>query len=167
MTRRAPLPKITECVGKSRRVDRMRGSSLVWAVYPFVVLCALGIAHVHLQFQQSDLRLQQSHLQIHQRKLVREQGVLNREIEKLCNPDILKERARRDFHMVEAPAPSEHVTANVSRSLVAKYSAPAASRDSAIALAEIRHQKEKRGFEDTLLSLVDIRSANATALASR
>lgn len=167
MNRRALLPKITECVDKQRLKSQMNSARLAWSVYPFAVVCVLSLAHIYLQFQSSDMLMQQGHLQVQHRQLVREQGHLHRDLEAMCNPEQLKEIARRDLQMQEAIVPTQQLIARVPANLVAKYTAPGASEDGTLAVEKIAEEKRRDGLGGVLLTMLDSRSANAAAPLNR
>jgi cell division protein FtsL len=167
MTRRAPLPKITECVEKQKAAtDWISAGRLVRAVYPFAVICALCLAHINLEFQRSDMLMQQGRLQQQHRQLVRQQGFLDRQNESLCNPASLRDRARRDLNMQEIDATGKELIATVPKELMAKYTAPGKPDRGAVMVAQLREERETRGIGNMLMSILDVNRANASSASN-
>jgi len=161
MIRRAPLPKITECVEKERVAKSLPGRRFARMVYPFVVMCVLGLAHIHLQFERTDMLMQQGQLQLKQRQLVREQSFLTREIERLCKPENLKTRGIFELHMEETGESRQGMVAMVPATVQRKYTAEGKVSKDEMVVAEIRQSRQGESLPSKLLSLVESGQARA------
>lgn len=167
MTRRAPLPKITECVEKQNRTEWISASTLLQAAYPFLIICALCLAHIHLEFQRTDMKMQQSRLQVQQRQLVREEGTLHRQNEELCDPELLEIHARRDLGMEKLQNPKKELVVTISRDVQEKYSKPGTPDERAVAMAQMKQDRTERRIQNRVLAFLDVNSANAANLNGR
>lgn len=164
MTRRAPLPKITECTEKKKTLDGLGRARLIRAAYPFAIVCALCLAHIHLQFLRTDLLVQQNQLQGQQRVLHRQQAALEGLTEQLCDVENLKTIARRDMNMLELKNATEDRLAHIPHALQEKYRAPLSPMREDVVVAEIRNERQGGGLKNALWSLLD--SSRAMAAAS-
>lgn len=161
MIRRAPLPKITECVEKERAAKSLPGRRFARMVYPFAVLCVLGLGHIHLQFERADMLMQQGQLQLKQRQLLREQSFLTREIERLCKPEYLKTRGVYELNMEETGESREGMVAMVPASVQRKYTAAGQVSKDEMVVAELRQDRQGRNLPSMLLTLVEGGQARA------
>ncbi len=165
MTRRAPLPKITECIEKKQVIDGLGRARLVRAAYPFALVCVLCLAHIHLQFLRTDMLVQQNQLQGQQRVLLRHQAALEGETEQLCDVESLKIIARRDMNMLELKNATKDRMARITQALQIKYSAPLSPMHDDVVVAEIRNKRESGGLKHALWSLLDSNRAMASVSA--
>lgn len=155
MTRRAPLPKITECVEKQETIDRMSKTRMLRAAYPFLVIGALALAHIHLQFVRIDMLMQQSQLQNQHRQLIREENVLKHKLAAMGDMDMLRDIARKKLNMQELENPNRDLLATIPVSVVTKYSAPIAPNHADIMVAELEQERRHGGLRAALMSLID------------
>ena len=155
MTRRAPLPKITECGNKQKRTEWITSTRKMRAAYPFAEVCALCLAHTQLQFEKSDMRAQEGRLQIRQQQLHREVTMLEKQNEMLCAPDVLKARAKRDLNMQELRNPRSSIIAVVPANLQDKYTVAGEPDQKSIMVAELRRGKQKRSLQEVVMTLLD------------
>jgi len=155
MTRRAPLPKITECGNKQKRTEWITSTRMMRAAYPFAVVCVLCLAHIQLQFEQSDMRAQEGKLQLRQQQLHREVTLLEKQNEMLCAPDVLKVRAMRDLNMQELQNPRNSIIAVVPVDVQDKYTVASNPDEKSIIVAELRREKQKRSLQDVVMTLLD------------
>lgn len=162
MTRRAPLPKITECTEKIKVIDGLGRARLVRAAYPFAIMCALCLAHIHLQFLRTDMLVQQNQLQGQQRILLRQQAALEGATEQLCDVNNLKMIARRDLNMLELKNAAEDRLALIPRDLQEKYREPLTPVHDDVVVAEFRNQRQNGGLKNALWSLLDSSRAIAS-----
>lgn len=125
------------------------------AAYPFVILCILALAHVHLQFGRIDMLMQQSQLQGQHRLLLREESVLKHQLAAMSNMDHLKDVARRKLNMQELKNPTSNLLATIPASLQQKYTAPLEPNQADIRMAELDDQRQRGGLRAAFMSLVD------------
>src|SRR5687767_6295627 len=96
MTRKATLPKITECVDPMPRASSFSEARMVQSLAAFGLLTALAVAHVHLQFVRTDMKLQQRELQKKVVELMNEEQRLLRANEQFCTHQSLTARANQE-----------------------------------------------------------------------
>jgi hypothetical protein len=146
---------ITECVEKEKKKKGISRGQLVRASYPFFVICALCLAHVHLQFAQVDLRMQQSQLQAQRSVLLRQEQTLARQNEALCDPESLKIHARRTLGMQEVEVQTADIFAHIPSDIQKRYEMPLTPKETDVMIAELRRDRQQPGLQDVLLSLLD------------
>lgn len=155
MTRRAALPKISECIEPMPRATSFTEGRMLQAVMLFVIVTVLCLAHIHLRFLCTDMRLQQSGLQRKHRELLQTETQLLRQNEALCDRNRLAMVAQRES-MKEVDV-REQVVAVVPASLVKKYGEmPATETDFAIARVE-----RTRAVGERLVGFLDMSRAYA------
>lgn len=168
MTRRLPLPKITECVDNRREVDGgVTRGQLIRACYPFFVVGALCLAHVHLQFARADMKMQESQLQGQQRVLQRRMAVLERQSHAI-DIEQLRMRAKRELDMRELDNPTSQLIAKIPASVQAKYSEPLAIESRDVLVAELEQaDQQPAGFKGDVMSLFESGRAMASVVTSK
>ncbi|PKO18695.1 hypothetical protein CVU37_04725 [candidate division BRC1 bacterium HGW-BRC1-1] len=125
-------------------------------MFAFVLLGALGVAHVGLRFQIIDSRLQQSKMQETVRSLQLEVDQLEHQKEAICDAQTLRDFGKRQMEMVEADLRVQP-TVVMAADLRDKYLKGSSSAGSAVAMAGELEKPEK----SFLMSLMDTRSAFA------
>jgi hypothetical protein len=151
MTRKATLPKITECIDPMPRATSFSETRMLQALAAFALLGVLAVAHVHLQFLTTDMKFQQRELQKRVAELLQDQQRLARANEQFCDRQRLA-RLAQTGHMQEVD-PRRQVVAMVPVSLREKYQQPlkpSASDESAAAIAAAKGKVSGRlmGFLD-------------------
>ncbi len=167
MTRRAPLPKITECVEKKKVLDGLGRARLIRAAYPFAIVCALCLAHIHLQFIRTDMLVQQNQMQGQHRVLLRQQAALEGQTEALCDVKNLQVIARRDMNMEQFKNPTNDLLAQIPLAVQEKYSEPLSPMQDEVLVADLRSQKREGGLKNVFLSLIESSRAVASVSAGR
>ena len=167
MTRRAPLPMITECVEKQKKKKGVTRTQLLRAAYPFLVICALCLAHVHLQFARVDLLMQQSQLQVQRNVLIRQEQALTRQNEAMCDLEALKIRAIRDMNMQQVEVQTADVFARIPADIKEKYSKPLMPKKADMMVANLRNERQQAGLQEVILSLFDSGRAVAAPSSDR
>jgi hypothetical protein len=160
MTRKATLPKITECIDPMPRASSFSEIRMLQALAAFALLGALAVAHVHLRFVTTDMKFQQRELQKRVADLLQDQQRLARANETFCDRQRLASLARTG-HMQEVD-PRQQQVAIVPVSLRDKYQqplSPSVTGDTMTAVAAARSKVSGR-----LFSLLDFsRKANAAS----
>lgn len=167
MTRRAPLPKITECVETTKASDGLGRTRLALAIYPFLLICGLCLAHVHLQFVRTDMLVQQGQLQGQQRLLLRKQAAMEGAKENLCDVNNLKVVARQELNMVERDYTNKDILATIPQAVQVKYSQPLSPLEGDVMVAELRNDRESSRLKNALLSLLEGGNAVASVASER
>src|SRR5689334_5383132 len=108
MTRKATLPKITECIDPMPRASSLAQGQMLEALFAFALIGALALAHVHLQFMRTDAQMQHRALQIRVADLKQEEVRLVRQNEGLCDRQRLAAVAASE-HMKEVDVRSQRV----------------------------------------------------------
>jgi len=163
MTRRASLPKITGCEEPAPQGEVFTEPRMIRAIFVFAVVAALCIAHIHLQFVHTDMKLQHFELQKKLTVLRQEEDRLERENEALCGRQRLAVVAQRE--RMQSIDVRRQVVAVVPRSLREKYAAPVPGAtlpqmDSLLAAAKPASGK----LAEKLVALVDAAPAHAAGL---
>jgi cell division protein FtsL len=125
------------------------------ASYPFLVICALALAHIHLQFVRIDMLMQQSQLQGQHRQLLREENVLKHKLASMGNMDALKDVARKKLNMHELENPTKDLLAKIPASVQAKYFAPLEPDSADVLIAKMENDRQRSGIRAALMSLID------------
>lgn len=146
---------ITECVEVQKKKNGITRTQLLRASYPFFVICALSLAHVHLQFARVDLLVQQSQLQGQRTVLFRQEQALARQNEAMCDLEALKMRATRDLNMQQAEVQTADVFARIPADIREKYSKPLTPNKADVMVANLRRDRQQPGLQDVILSLFD------------
>ncbi len=136
------------------------------AAYPFLVLCVLGLAHVHLQFARIDMLMQQSQLQVKHRQLLREENSLKARLATMGNLEDLKVVARRHLNMQEVENPTKELLVEIPATLQAKYSAPIEPEQTDVLVAQMKSERQQ-GLRAALMSLIDGGRAVASVSVQR
>lgn len=165
MNRRAPLPTITECVNRTKRTSGVSRSQLLRLTYPFLVVCVLSLAHVHLNFAKVDLSLQEGQLQRKRQALKREEHLLAQQLEQLCNPAELKRKGLHQFAMEESEVPTHKQLVQVSTSVRDKYLGPVAPAEGHVEVAAVSLEDEVRG-EGMIGQIVTLLDTGSQAVAA-
>ena len=128
-------------------------------LFLFVLLGALGFAHVGLRFAIIDVRLQHTRLQDEVRKLNLEVIELEQQKEAACDTQALREFGLLEMQMVEAdPRLQERVV--VSTELRRKY-APVDGEAQGTLAAAVPVEDTRQTGRGVLMSLLDARPAFA------
>lgn len=152
MTRKATLPKITECIDPMPRISSFTETRMLQALAAFALLGALAVGHVHLQFLSTDMKFQQRELQKKVADLQQEELKLSRANETYCDHQRLAQVATTD-HMKEIDVRRQTV-AMVPAALREKYQQPlsdTASKKTVEALTSGQGRVSQQ-----LLSLLDV-----------
>jgi hypothetical protein len=152
MTRKATLPKITECIDPLPRVSSFTEIRMLQALAAFVLMGALAVGHVHLQFLCTDMKFQQRELQKKLADLQQEEVKLSRANETFCDHQRLAQVATND-HMKEIDVRRQTV-AMVPAALREKYQQPL--RDTASRTAVVALTSGQGKVSERLLSLIDV-----------
>ncbi len=168
MNRRIPLPKITECVhnhAPDRGISRTR---LLRACYPFAVVAALSLAHVHIQFAKTDLLMQAGALQQQERGLQRQLAIVERQTQAI-DFELLKYQGKRLMDMQEMGNPTKDLLATVPVELQRKYKQPLEMDADDVLVASIREERSQPEgtMKTALLSLVESGRAVASVRPAR
>lgn len=137
------------------------------AAYPFMVICILALAHVHIQFARIDMLMQQGQLQGQQRLLMREESVLKHKLAAMGGDTAsMKNKARR-LNMQELRNPTKDVIAKIPASVQAKYLAPLQPSDADVMIAELKNERQRGSLRAALMSLIDGGRAVASVRAGQ
>lgn len=169
MSRRVPLPKITECMDCQEVKCSLSCMSFLKACYPFVVVGALCLAHVHLQFAKADMLMQEGQLQREHRALLRRLAVVERKSQDI-DMEGLRNHGKRDLAMQEVENPTRELLAQIPLEIQRKYEKPLKADAEDVMVAQIREDRNRpvAGLKDTLLSLFETGRAMASvSVASR
>jgi len=165
MTRRMPLPKITECVDDRKLEGGVSRGQLLRACYPFVVIAALCLAHIQLQFARVDMLVQEGQLQGQHRILLRRAAMLERQSQAV-DMELLRQRGKADFQMVEVENPTQELLAVIPAELQRKYQEPLAAKDDVL-LSKLQAQEKPSGLKEILFSLLESGRAVASVSTGR
>ncbi|MGI8907357.1 MAG: hypothetical protein ACR2IE_12805 [Candidatus Sumerlaeaceae bacterium] len=164
MTRKATLPKISECIDPMPRVSTFTDARMLQSLAAFVLLGVLALAHVHLQFVRTDMKFQQHELQKRVCYLLQEEQRLQRANETFCDRARLASMASQE-KMKEVDA-RQQMVAVVPVALRRKYEEPLhmprGSQSALVAGAVPRDTMPER-----LMTLLDIGNANAASVPER
>lgn len=158
MTRKAPLPKITECFAPAPRSVSLSDSRISQALIAFLVLAALCVGHIYVRFTIRDMRVQQCKLELEFDQFMHEQTRLQSECQQLCESSRLRDVGRHQLGMLENDV-RRQVIASVPQDLVAKYT----EHPVRLPQPEIASSPELAGapVKQILMSLVDVNKAYA------
>lgn len=168
MTRRAPLPKITECTDGRKAENGLSYMTLVRACYPFAVVGALCLAHIHLQFAKADMLMQESQLQREQSALQRRLAVVERQSQAI-DMEQLRIHGKRELDMQELENPTQELLAKIPVAVQRKYEMPLQAGADDVMVAQMREDRNRpvAGLKDTLLSLFETGRAVASVSAAK
>lgn len=159
MTRKVPLPKITECFAPAPRTVSVNDCRITKAVLAFTVLAVLSVGHIYLRFLIRDMKLQQSQLVEQSDQLQRHAAQLESDCAKLCDSTRLRAVGRYGLHMVEE-SPQGRIVASVPDSIASKYAAQPLGSQPA---GSVRGTQvaDAAPVQQFLMSLVDVNKAYA------
>jgi len=166
MAQTTPLPKFTECFAPAPRPVSLNDRRITQALFAFLLLAVLCVAHVYLRFSIRDLKMQQHRQQELHRALLQRENQLRHESETLCDSSRLREYARRELKMVETD-PRTQLVASVPTSLRDKYlgNDPAVAPRATMIASAIRaipmEAQKAEPIQKFLLSLVEANQAFA------
>jgi hypothetical protein len=152
-----PLPKITECMDNNAAPEGGVGrTQLVRACLPFMVVGALCLAHIHLQFVRADMLMQTSQLQSQQRVLQRQLAFAERQVQAV-DFEQLRMRGKRDLQMEEVQNPTTDLLAMIPAEVQRKYQQPLREDSGDVMVAQMRSERNRPepGLKETLLSLLE------------
>ncbi|MBX7244605.1 MAG: hypothetical protein K1X53_03850 [Candidatus Sumerlaeaceae bacterium] len=156
MARKSSLPILSDCFDTAPRSASLSDHRITSAIFVFVVIAGLALAHIHLRFAINDLRVQHRELQGDYQDLVRRQQAIQLQNERLADTDTLIAMARS--RGMERVAPSMAEPRALPGDLAAKYS----SSDGSV-VAGLAPVLDTAGasVKDVLIKLVETRSASA------
>jgi|GEM_PF-4892664 len=155
-SKRYTRSNFSRCKATAPRQTSLNERRIALSLFAFVLLGALGVAHVGLRFQIIDSRLQQSKMQETVRSLQLEVDQLEHQKEAICDAQTLRDFGKRQMEMVEADLRVQP-TVVMAADLRDKYLKGSSSAGSAVAMAGELEKPEK----SFLMSLMDTRSAFA------
>lgn len=159
--RNAPLPnQIVTAPARAPRTISLSDSKMVHAVFAFVAVAGLALAHVTLQFVTLDLKVQHRQLQERTRALKQEEQQLQTSIRASVDDSRVRESALSALNLREA-TPGSRVMASLPDELVARYTPKngEAAGESPSGLPNTASRE--RTVASTLASFVDIGVATA------
>jgi hypothetical protein len=162
MAKKAPLPKISGCFAPAPRPVSLNDHRITQALFVFLLLGFLCLAHVYLRFSITDIRLEHRQLQEQNARLQQRLNFLQHQSEKLCDSGYLRDYGLRTLGMVESD-PRTHTVAAVPASISDKYLKELGPVHSVTVATSTEADPAEGGLQKFILSLVDANQAFASS----
>jgi cell division protein FtsL len=148
--------QISQCFDVAPRPVSLNDRRALLGLFAFAVVVILAVGHISLRFATRDMMMQHRQLQEKGTLLRRDEAALKHRNEVLCDPERLRNFARRDMAMVETDQRSQ-VTVALAADVRDRYLKASPEAGSAIA----RNDEQGRDGKGILMSIFDNRSAFA------